>query len=283
MQYKGQPPRVARAQSRARFARLFQRRHIHRNHRNHRNHRGKFGSWPFPQSSETVHQDKLVCSGDREVVRGYRNNISGFLTRSCPAVDWLFLVDTYSCRAPPAEAEARRTMACTSVSTQITGRSVAATRAQFAHHTLTVIQFSTNCLQQISGLTNSFQGGCCIRTNTPPPPAHARLQAQNSHSITHHSSCLFFVRPSSNGRPRLEAQCIAATRLVSGTGTTTSTCVHANPTKETAKHRQPREKVGAMHLSHRPAMAALKTRTRATHRKSFAFLRPIRCLVEGKR
>ena len=35
---------------------------------------------------------------------------------------------------------------------------------------------------------------------------------------------LFLVRPSSKGRPKDAAQCIAAIRLVSGTGTTTSTC-----------------------------------------------------------
>lgn len=55
-------------------------------------------------------------------------------------------------------------------------------------------------------------------------------------------SCLFFVRPSSKGRPRRAAQCIAATRLVSGTGTTTSTCMHARQAKETAQHTQQRQK-----------------------------------------
>lgn len=47
------------------------------------------------------------------------------------------------------------------------------------------------------------------------------------------------MRPSSKGRPRRAAQCIAATRLVSGTGTTTSTCSVRTQRGKT-QYKQPR-------------------------------------------
>lgn len=47
---------------------------------------------------------------------------------------------------------------------------------------------------------------------------------------------LFLVRPSSKGRPKDAAQCIAATRLVSGTGTTTSTCISQKQARRPAMY-----------------------------------------------